>query len=148
MYTLLDASVSAIPDQYPRYLMGVGTPADLLAGIARGIDLFDCVLPTRMARTGTILTRRGRINLRRAALRTDGGPLEPGCSCPACARFSRAYVRHLFMAGEILAHRLATLHNLHVVLQLLQEARAAIQAGTYERFQMESLATGAPVAYS
>jgi len=146
--TLLDASVSAMPEDGPRYLMGVGTPADLLAGIGRGIDLFDCVLPTRIARTGTILTRRGRVNLRSAPIRADAAPLEPGCRCPACARFSRAYVRHLFMAGEILAHRLATLHNLHVVLQLLQGARTAIQAGSYERYQMESLATGAPVAYS
>jgi queuine tRNA-ribosyltransferase len=137
-----------MPDAAPRYLMGVGTPGDLLEGVARGVDLFDCVLPTRIARTGTILTRRGRVNLRNAALRTDPGPLEPGCACPACARFSRAYVRHLFLAGEILGHRLATLHNLHVLLQLMREVRSAIQAGRFEVLKRASLEAGAPVAYS
>ncbi len=147
-YRFLDASVAGFPDDTARYLMGMGTPQDLLEGIARGVDLFDCVLPTRLARTGTILTRRGRVNLRSSAARADGGPLEPGCACPACSRFTRAYVRHLFMAGEMLGHRLATLHNLHLLLQLLREARAAIQAGTYQRFQRECLSAGAPVAYS
>jgi queuine tRNA-ribosyltransferase len=147
-YSLLEASLSGMPDGAPRYLMGVGTPQDLLEGVARGVDLFDCVLPTRIARTGTILTRRGRVNLRNAALRADPGPLEAGCACPACARFSRAYVRHLFLAGEILGHRLATLHNLHVLLQLMREVRGAIQAGRFELLKHESLAAGAPVAYS
>lgn len=147
-YALLEASLAGMPDGGPRYLMGVGTPQDLLEGVARGIDLFDCVLPTRIARTGTILTRRGRVNLRNAALRTDSAPLEPGCRCPACGRFTRAYLHHLFMAGEILGHRLATLHNLWLLLQLMREARAAIRTGTFKSFQLENLPVGAAVAYS
>ncbi len=147
-YPLLEASLSGMPAEMPRYLMGVGPPQDLLEGVARGVDLFDCVLPTRIARTGTILTRRGRINLRNAATRNDNAPLEPDCRCPACRRFTRAYLHHLFMAGEILGHRLATLHNVWLLLQLMREARAAIQAGTFNSFKLENLPLGAPVAYS
>jgi queuine tRNA-ribosyltransferase len=109
--------------------MGVGTPRDLIEAIARGIDMFDCVLPTRIARNGSILTQGGRLNLRNQRFALDSGPLDEGCDCYACARFSRAYLRHLFMAGEILGHRLASIHNLRVLIRLVAEIRGAIGSG-------------------
>ncbi len=116
----------------PRYLMGVGTPLDLVDAIECGIDLFDCVLPTRNARNGQAFVASGRLSLRNARHRTDPRPLEPGCDCPACgAGFSRAYLRHLFLAGEILAHRLVTLHNLTFYQRVVRAARAAVVAGGF-----------------
>ncbi|MGA9920060.1 MAG: tRNA guanosine(34) transglycosylase Tgt [Candidatus Dormiibacterota bacterium] len=123
------ACVENLPELLPRYVMGLGTDLDLLDSVARGIDLFDCVLPTRLARTGTVLTDHGRLSLRQARFRGDGNRLEESCECPACTGFSRAYLRHLYVSGEILAHRLLSLHNLWHLGRLMAEARAAIERG-------------------
>jgi queuine tRNA-ribosyltransferase len=128
-----------LPDGKPRYLMGVGTPEDLLAGIAAGVDMFDCVLPTRTARNGLLFTSQGKLVIRNAACADDGGPADPACSCYACRTFSRAYLRHLFKAGEILGLRLNTLHNLHFYLSLMAEARQAVEEGRFEAFRRERL---------
>jgi queuine tRNA-ribosyltransferase len=124
----IDACVEHLPEHLPRYVMGLGTDLDLLDAVARGVDLFDCVLPTRLARTGTVLTDRGRLSLRQARFRRDGAQLEEGCECPACASFSRAYLRHLYVAGEILASRMLSLHNLWHLGRLMAEVRQAIEA--------------------
>jgi len=128
-YRLLSLQTSTLPRDRPRYLMGVGTPADLVEAIARGIDMFDCVLPTRIARNGSILTGGGRINLRNHRFIDDPGPPDEGCDCYTCQRFSRAYLRHLFMAGEILGHRLASIHNLRMLVRLVEQLRGAIGSG-------------------
>jgi queuine tRNA-ribosyltransferase len=122
-------TAAALPPDRPRYLMGVGKPADLIGAIARGIDLFDCVLPTRSGRTAQAWTGAGPLNLRNQRHADDPAPLEPGCTCPACRQFSRAYLHHLVKAGEILAAMLLTWHNLHFYQGLMAEARAAIAAG-------------------
>lgn len=140
MYATLDALMPLMPADRPRYLMGVGTPEDILEAVARGVDLFDCVLPTRVARNGGLLTRKGRLNLRNARFAEDPAPIESGCSCYTCCHFSRAYLRHLFKAGEVLALRLATIHNLHFMLRLMEEVRAHIQTGTLRQFQADFLA--------
>jgi len=129
-----------VPDGLPRYFMGIGDPVGILEVVARGIDLFDCVLPTRTARTGSALTWGGRLNLRNARFARDARPLEEGCGCPACARFSRAYVRHLVTQDEILGPRLLSLHNLWFVLDLTASARAAIERGTFAAFRRDALA--------
>lgn len=129
MYETLDAVDDALSQDRPRYLMGVGFPDDLLAGIRRGMDLFDCVAPTRMGRNGTAFTSAGRVNVRRAELRTDGRPLDEHCTCSTCTRFSRAYLRHLFAADEMLGPRLLSLHNVHFLTSLVRSAREAIVAG-------------------
>jgi queuine tRNA-ribosyltransferase len=128
-YRLLSLQTAILPRDRPRYLMGVGTPADLVEAIARGVDMFDCVLPTRIARNGSILTRGGRINLRNRRFIEDSGPPYDGCDCYTCQRFSRAYLRHLFMAGEILGHRLASIHNVRMLVRLVGEIRTAIGGG-------------------
>ena len=128
-YRLLSLQTAILPHDRARYLMGVGTPADLVEAIARGVDMFDCVLPTRIARNGSILTRGDRVNLRNRRFIDDAGPLDAGCDCYACGRFSRAYLRHLFMAGEILGHRLASIHNLRMLVRLVGEIRDAIGRG-------------------
>jgi queuine tRNA-ribosyltransferase len=140
MYAMLDVTVPELPASRPRYLMGVGAPEDILEGVARGVDLFDSVLPTRVARNGGLLTRSGRMNLRNAQYATDPLPIEPGCACYACQHFSRAYLRHLFKAGEILGLHLATIHNLHFALRLMQETRTHIAAGTFTAFRRQFLA--------
>jgi queuine tRNA-ribosyltransferase len=129
-----------LPAGLPRYFMGIGDPVGILEVVARGIDLFDCVLPTRTARTGSALTWGGRLNLRNARFSTDSGPLEDGCGCPACARFTRAYVRHLVTQEEILGLRLLSLHNLWFVLDLTARARGAIERGTFSDFRRDALA--------
>ena len=126
-----------LPADRPRYFMGIGDPAGILDVIGRGIDLFDCVLPTRMGRTGTALTSHGRLNLRNAGFMDDPGPLDERCPCPACARFSRAYIRHLVNQQELLALRLLSLHNLRFLLDLTAGARAAIEAGRLADFTSE-----------
>ena len=118
-----------LPADRPRYLMGVGTPEDIVEAVANGVDMFDCVLPTRNARNGWLFTRRGDVKIRNAVHRSDTGPLDPGCSCYTCRNFSRAYLHHLQRAKEILGARLATIHNLHYYLTLLAELRQAIAAG-------------------
>ncbi|HTA73790.1 MAG TPA: tRNA guanosine(34) transglycosylase Tgt [Gemmatimonadaceae bacterium] len=131
MYGVLDVMNEAVRADRPRYLMGVGYPEDLLAGIARGVDMFDCVAPTRMGRNGTAFTHAGRVNIRNAELREDKGPVDPECDCSTCRRFSRGYIRHLFVADEMLGPRLLSLHNVHFLVSLVRRARAAIVAGTF-----------------
>ena len=128
-----------LPPEKPRYLMGVGTPEDLLAGIAAGVDMFDCVLPTRTARNGLLFTSRGKVVIRNARHADDEGPIDPSCGCYTCRTFTRAYLRHLFKAGEILGLRLNTLHNLHFYLSLMARAREAIEGGSFEAFRRESV---------
>jgi queuine tRNA-ribosyltransferase len=119
-----------LPEERPRYLMGMGTPEDLIEAVAAGMDMFDCVLPTRNARNGWLFTRHGDIKLRNARHRDDAGPLDPDCACYACRHFTRAYLHHLQKANEILGARLNTIHNLHYYQELMGELRAAIEAGT------------------
>jgi queuine tRNA-ribosyltransferase len=133
-WALARATNAALPSDRPRYLMGMGTPPDLLDGIAAGVDLFDCVLPTRNARNGMAFTSEGPINIRNAAHAREPGPLDPGCGCDACAQFSRAYLRHLHQAGEILAHRMLTLHNVTFYQTLMFTARAAIEHDAFDEF--------------
>jgi queuine tRNA-ribosyltransferase len=124
-------TAAVLPSARPRYLMGVGLPQDLLRFVAMGYDLFDCVLPTRNGRNGTCFTWHGRLNLRLARHARDPDPIDPTCTCPACRQFSRAYLRHLASAGEMLGAQLATLHNLHFYLDLMRQARAHIGSGDY-----------------
>ncbi len=129
MFEILEATVPALPAERPRYLMGVGKPADLIGAVGRGIDLFDCVLPTRSGRTGQAWTRFGPLNLRNARHADDPRPLDPACACPACLEHSRAYLHHLVKAGEILGAILLTSHNLHYYQQLMADLRSAIERG-------------------
>jgi queuine tRNA-ribosyltransferase len=133
-WTLTAAVTGALPADRPRYLMGMGTPLDLLHGIGRGVDLFDCVLPTRNARNGMAFTHEGPLNIRNAAHARDPRPLDSECGCEACAEFSRAYLRHLHVAGEILAHRMLTLHNVTFYQTLMAGARAAIERDAFDEF--------------
>jgi queuine tRNA-ribosyltransferase len=135
MYDLTALVASLLPAAQPRYLMGVGKPEDLVAAVARGVDMFDCVLPTRNARNGQAFTADGPITLKQARYARDPAPLDAACACYACRGFSRAYLRHLFMSGELLAYRLLTLHNLTFFLGLVQAMRAAIVAGCFGPFQ-------------
>ncbi len=137
MMAAVERSVPWLPAGKPRYAMGLGTPPQMLEMIARGIDLFDCVLPTRIARNGTAFTAAGTINLKNAPYAMDKGPIEEGCGCPACAEFSRGYLRHLIKAEEILGLRLVTLHNLHFYLGLMARVRSAIEAGTFGELRRE-----------
>ena len=136
MLRILAHCAPRLPAQRPRYLMGVGTPEDLVAGVAAGIDMFDCVMPTRNARNGWLFTRFGDLRLRNARHRHDERPIEPGCACHACANFSRAYVHHLQRIDDILGARLATIHNLHYYATLMREMRESIAAGGFEAFRL------------
>ena len=120
-----------LPPEAPRYLMGLGRPADLVRGVARGVDLFDCVLPTRHARHGVLFTSQGLLRIKNRAFRSDPAPPDPACDCPTCGRFSRAYLAHLIHCGEALGARLASLHNLRFYLSLLERAREAIREGRF-----------------
>jgi len=140
MYDLTELVASLVPAEQPRYLMGVGKPEDLVESVARGVDMFDCVLPTRNARNGQAFTTDGPVTLKQARYARDGAPLDADCECYACRGFSRAYLRHLFMAGELLSHRLLTLHNLTFFLRLVREMRAAIVARAFGPFQARFLA--------
>jgi queuine tRNA-ribosyltransferase len=133
-----------LPVESPRYFMGIGDPAGILDVIERGIDLFDCVWPTRLARTGTALTRKGRLNLKNAGFARDAAPLDERCACPACERFSRAYLRHLVNQNELLGLRLLSLHNLRFLLELTAGARQAIQDGRFADYKREALEHVAP----
>ncbi|MFW6082620.1 MAG: tRNA guanosine(34) transglycosylase Tgt [Chloroflexota bacterium] len=135
MHAMLDLLDQILPRDKVRYLMGVGTPQDLVECSARGVDMFDCVLPTRMARNGGVLTRTGRLNISNARFSDDPQPLEPGCTCYACTHFTRAYVRHLNWANEILGHQLITVHNLHLMLTVAREIREAILQGTFQAYR-------------
>jgi queuine tRNA-ribosyltransferase len=140
MLECVEWAAPELPAAHPRYFMGIGDPEGVLEVVARGIDMFDCVLPTRTARTGSALTWRGRLNLRNAAYRTDPRPLDDDCECPACERFTRAYIRHLVTQRELLGLRLLSLHNLRFVLDLTARARAAIGQGAFSPFRDEALA--------
>jgi len=146
MLDCVEWAAPLLPADQPRYFMGIGDPVGILEVVSRGVDLFDCVLPTRTARTGSALTWAGRMNLKNARYTRDARPLEEGCACPACGRFSRAYVRHLVLQEEILGLRLLSLHNLWFVLDLTAHARAAIERGTFSAFRRDALArlAGAP----
>jgi queuine tRNA-ribosyltransferase len=130
-------TAALLPEERPRYLMGVGRPRDIVEAVASGCDLFDCVMPTRNARNGTLFTSEGRINIKREEYRRDGGPLDPRCSCDACRHYCRAYLRHLFVANEILASRLHTIHNLAYYLGLMERTRRAIASGTFDALRRE-----------
>ena len=144
---VLDRLLPDMPAGAPRYLMGVGTPEDIVEAVWRGVDLFDCVLPTRNARNGHLFVRGGVLRIRNRRYREDLRPIEPGCECPACACFSRAYLHHLDRSGEILGARLATLHNLHHYQGLMADLREAVRAGALARFRREfRAARGLPVA--
>ncbi|MBN1246374.1 MAG: tRNA guanosine(34) transglycosylase Tgt [Anaerolineae bacterium] len=135
MYDTLDVTVPCLPAEKPRYLMGVGTPEDLVEGVARGIDIFDCVLPTRVARNGQALLRSDKYNMRNAKFAEDPAPIDPTCGCYACKSFSRAYIRHLLVAREILGATLLTIHNLYTMLTLIYDIRAAILDGRFSDFR-------------
>lgn len=144
MYEALEWTIPHLPAEKPRYLMGVGSPDCLLEGVARGVDMFDCVLPTRMARHGALLTRTGRLNIKNAIHARDFGPIDPDCGCYACRRFSRAYLHHVFRAGEILGLRLATIHNLFFVLDLMRAIREAIREDRLRELKERFLRDYAP----
>jgi queuine tRNA-ribosyltransferase len=135
MLRILAHTAPRLPAGRPRYLMGVGTPEDLLDGIAAGIDMFDCVMPTRNARNGWLFTRFGDVKLRNSRYRADGAPLDETCACPTCRTFSRSYLHHLQKVNEILGARLNTVHNLHFYLDLMRQARAAIAEGRFAAFR-------------
>ncbi len=134
MHAALAVVNDALPPDKPRYLMGVGTPEDLVNGVMRGVDIFDCVLPTRLARNAAAFTRRGRLNMKNTQYARDHRPVEEGCACYCCANFTRGYIRHLIVAREILASTLLSMHNVHVLLTIMREMRAAIVEGTFERY--------------
>jgi queuine tRNA-ribosyltransferase len=137
MLDVLDTAPGMLPDDRPRYLMGVGKPDDIVEAVLRGVDMFDCVLPTRSGRTGQALTRRGALNLKNARHAEDPRPLDPDCGCPACRAYSRAYLHHVLKAGEIIASMLLTWHNLHYYQELMADLRAAIAAGRLAAFAGE-----------
>lgn len=135
MFQVLDFTMPVLPQNKPRYLMGVGKPDDLVGAVARGVDMFDCVLPTRSGRTSQAFTRRGTVNLRNARHKDDPRPLDEDCTCPACTGYGRAYLNHLVHAKEILGSQILTWHNLHYYQELMQGMRQAIEAGTFQVFQ-------------
>jgi queuine tRNA-ribosyltransferase len=140
MYEMIDVVVPHFPRDRPRYLMGVGTPEDLVEGVDRGIDMFDCVMPTRNARNGTFFTSFGKLVIRNSRYERDHGPLDDACRCYTCRNYSRAYLRHLFNAGEVLALRLGTIHNLSFYLGLMQKIRGSIQEDRFKEFKKKFLA--------
>jgi queuine tRNA-ribosyltransferase len=135
MYDLIELTAAALPGDRPRYVMGVGKPEDLVEAVARGVDMFDCVLPTRNARNGQAFTAQGPITIKQARYVRDPGPLDPDCGCYTCRTFSRAYLRHLFLAEELLSHRLLSLHNVHFFLGLMQAMRAAVAERAFTAFR-------------
>ncbi|MDR1815530.1 MAG: tRNA guanosine(34) transglycosylase Tgt [Clostridiales Family XIII bacterium] len=139
LFDVLDDCADMLPKEKPRYLMGVGTPDILLEGVARGVDMFDCVLPTREARHGRAMTRDGSVNLRNAKYAEDFAPLDEACGCETCRHYSKAYLRHLIQSKEMLGATLLSIHNLHFLTDLMAGARAAIEAGAFERFKRDAL---------
>ena len=139
MYRVLEAVVPHLPEDKPTYLMGVGTPANILEAVSRGVDFFDCVYPSRNGRHGHAYTSQGKLNLFNQKYERDARPIEEGCGCPACQRYSRAYIRHLLKAKEMLGMRLLVLHNLYFYNTMMEEIRDAIEAGRYESYKQEKL---------
>jgi queuine tRNA-ribosyltransferase len=139
MHELVPKVAPSLPENKPRYLMGVGTPLDLLLMIDAGIDMFDCVMPTRVARNGTLYTSQGKINIKKEEYKEDSSPVDPECECYTCQNFSKAYLRHLYIAGEILGARLNSLHNLTFYLKLTNQARKYILEGTWDTFKSQMI---------
>ena len=137
MLDMLHVVLPHLPAEKPRYLMGVGHPEDLVEAVARGIDMFDCVVPTRYGRNGTVFTGTGKLVVKNAPYAEDFSPIDPECPCPVCRHYSRAYLRHLFQAGEILALRLATLHNVHFFMEVMRQMREAILHDTFEDWRKQ-----------
>ena len=137
MYKAIDYSIPYLPEDKPRYLMGVGEPIDILEGVERGIDMFDCVLPTRIARHGNVFTRHGRVNMRNAKFREDFTPIEKGCDCYTCKHYTRAYIRHLLVAGEQLGGRLLSIHNIRFLIKETEEIREAIKGDRFKEYKEE-----------
>ena len=137
MYEIIDAVEPHMPPDRPRYLMGVGTPGNIIEGVWRGVDFFDCVLPARNARHGHLYTRNGRINLNNQKYATDPTPIDPECGCPVCQKFSRGYIRHLLKADEVLGLRLCVMHNLWFYNNLMAEIRTAIEEDRFDAFREE-----------
>jgi queuine tRNA-ribosyltransferase len=143
MYEMVDYTAGLLPEGNPRYLMGVGTPADLAECVALGIDMFDCVMPTRNARNGTVFTSGGKVVVKNARYARDPKPLDPACACPVCQRYSRQYLRHLFQAGEMLGPMLATQHNIYFYLDTMRKIREAIDSGVFGTF-LSRIRAGGP----
>jgi queuine tRNA-ribosyltransferase len=137
MYDVMDVTLPLLPANRPRYVMGVGTPENLIEGVSRGVDMFDCVMPTRNARNGVLFTTFGRVSIKQARYLEDPLPIDPECNCYVCRNYSRAYLRHLYQCNEILASVLNTHHNLHYYLQLMADARAAIETDRFTEFRRE-----------
>ncbi len=137
MYEMVNYTTPLLPQDKPRYLMGIGDLLDVLEAVSAGIDMFDCVMPTRNARNGTLFTSQGRISIKREEFKKDPGPLDPDCDCYTCRNFSRSYLRHMFMSREILSMRLNTMHNLHFFMDFFRKMRAAIRVGEFEQFRNE-----------
>ncbi len=135
LFAMVDASVAELPPSHPRYLMGVGLPEDLVEGVMRGVDLFDCVIPSRHGRTGWLFTTQGRVLIKQAQYAKDDSPIDVQCDCPVCRKYSRAYLRHLYLSNEMLGVRLNTIHNLWYYRTLMETMRSAIQAGTFPSFR-------------
>ncbi len=134
MYEVAESTAQLLPRNRPRYLMGVGTPEDLVDCVARGFDMFDCVMPTRNARNGGVFTSQGRVIIKNAKYSRDESPLDPACECPVCRRYSRSYIRHLFLAGEMLGAILATQHNLHFYIDRMRKIRQSLLFGAFAEF--------------
>jgi queuine tRNA-ribosyltransferase len=137
MYRIIDAVEPHMPVNKPRYLMGVGTPSNIIEAVARGVDFFDCVMPARNARHARLFTWEGAINLKNAKYQLDESPIDPQCDCPVCRRYSKAYIRHLFVAEEMLAMRLAVMHNLYFYNKLMEKIRQALDEGRFAEFRAE-----------
>ena len=144
MYSTLDFTTPLLPEDKPRYLMGVGRPIDLIEGVIRGIDLFDCVMPTRNARNATAFTSQGKLKLKNLKHQLDTSPLDPECDCPCCTQFSRGTLRHLFMAGEMLAGMMLSVHNLAYYQKLMREIRTAIKSNSLMEFRRDSVWSSCP----
>jgi len=144
MMRAIEMTESFLPAEQPRYAMGLGTPAQMVELVARGVDMFDCVLPTRVARNGTAFTRKGSLSIKAGACKSDFGPIEEGCDCFACRHFTRAYLRHLLNVGEILGLRMLSVHNTRMFVKTMMDARAAIATGTFAEFRREFAANYVP----
>ena len=147
MFETLGQVTAALPDDRPRYLMGVGNPTTLVRAVGVGVDMFDCVLPTRTGRMGTAFSSTGRMNMRNAKYARDFGPLDPGCTCATCTGYTRAYIRHLVKQNEMLGGILLSMHNLHFLIDLMSRAREAVLAGSYEEFLADWMASPAAKDY-